>query len=219
VVFDRTTGQVRVYPYSTLNETQMDKNGRYLYALNERQTADGKVIDTDIIDFRQGSLVHVVATAANRGIGSGHQAPGSGILANEDFFDAPGWAWRSASAPETPTAFIPWLTGPGGSPNWNSVGHMSLNHADERFFVGELWSADPTSSRPWSREIVAVGADGTWVKRLAHHHSEPVVNGLQDYFSEPKTSTSYDAKYAMFVSNFDHLGRDVYILKLPSLCQ
>lgn len=112
------------------------------------------------------------------------------------------------------------VDGDHGPLNWTFQNHMTLNHSDERYFVAETWTLQgDTTPLPWKNEFLAVAVDGSWVVRLAHHHSViRVVDGAKVYEDEPRVGTSYDGKYAMFTSNFDNLGRDVYILKMPPLC-
>jgi hypothetical protein len=60
-----------------------------------------------------------------------------------------------------------------------------------------------------------VAVDGSWVRRLAHHHSDfPPVG----YWASPRASTSYDGRWAAFTSNFDGGRLDVFLLRLPTMC-
>ncbi|TMQ10735.1 MAG: hypothetical protein E6J90_24890 [Deltaproteobacteria bacterium] len=224
VAWDRTTGALYVHDFTTSNlidETQMDKNGDYILAIEI--TTDRSVVAVDVIRFRDGDAgIHRVVTGpANGYLGDGHSTPGSGVLINEDA-GITGWEIRSLASPDTAQNLMQVLRSD-GTRNWRYNGHITINHADERYFLAELWVAPvpaPSDLQPWEQEIVAVATDGTWIKRLAHHHSAIELNpdGSHVYDDEPRVSTSYDGKYAMFTSNYDSLGRDVYVLRLPTIC-
>lgn len=223
IAWDRSTHALFVHDYTgeaPLDETQIDKNGQYILAF--KKVSSGARVD--VVKFRNGDAgIHPVVTGpANGYFGLGHSAPASGIIFNEDA-GVTGWEVRSFANPDSAHNLMQVLK-TDGTRNWRYVGHITINHADERFFFSELWVAPtPTGSdlQPWEQEIVAVGADGSWIKRLAHHHSVVELNGdgSHVYEDEPRASASYDGKYLMFTSNYDNLGRDVYVLKVPPICQ
>jgi hypothetical protein len=235
IAWDRSSGAppyVRDYSQSgvVLNETQIDKNGRYVLVVREEDASGEPSYDRiDLASFGSPVVVTVRPDAGNLGIGYGHSTPGSGVLVNEDKWTRTGYNRYDLDDLSTahpivtypPRDLLPGEPEDTDRRNWLQS-HMSLNHADERYFFAETWTlSSEITWGPWQGEILAIGMDGSWVRRLAHHHGVVRVqsDGSKVYEDEPRASSSYDGRYVMFTSNFDGLGRDVYLLSLSPICQ
>ena len=199
---------VREHPGMFVDETHVDGSGRWIVIL-----VDGR---WDVWDLSTDTVVTVHQDEVERG-GLCHQAAGSNLYVGGDCWET-GFLRRTLDRPLEPEHIVSFETA-SGEPEWDFDVHISINHADERWFVSSLYTpagADPGDWSPWEQEIVAVAVDGSWVRRLAHHHSVFPPDG---YYASPRVSTSYDGRWAAFTSNFDNGRRDVYLMRLPTMCE
>jgi hypothetical protein len=98
-----------------------------------------------------------------------------------------------------------------GFPNFDNELSVSLNQADQSFVIVGVSNQTELNAGwdPYQSEIVAVATDGSWLVRLAHHHSAVTI---------PYPAISYDGRFVMFTSNWDTRHQDVFILVMPGLC-
>jgi hypothetical protein len=64
---------------------------------------------------------------------------------------------------------------------------------------GDTFNSTPGSWRRYQQEIIAINVLTGAVRRLAHHRSRSV----QNYYAQPRISTSWDASLVMWSSNFN----------------
>lgn len=198
----------RDYTGEGLDETHVDHAGETIVA-----QLDGR---WDVWNFREDTVVTVNQTAEERG-GLCHQIAGSGIYVGGDCWET-GYLARPLASPLEWTHLVSFYEADGETLQWGFDVHLSLNHSDERWFITSPYTsggADPADWSPWEQEILGVAVDGSFVVRLAHHHSDYTGGG---YWASPRVSTSFDGRYAAFTSNFDGGRLDVFVLRLPRLC-
>jgi hypothetical protein len=210
VAYERSTDTVwtRAYDGAGLDETHVDHGGTYIVV--------HLAGSWDVWDFRTDTVVTVNMNATERG-GLCHQVAGTNLYVGGDCWDT-GFLARALDDPLSWTHLVTFYQPDGVSLEWDFDVHLSLNHSDERWFATSLYTpggADPAAWSPWEQEILAVATDGSFVTRLAHHHSDYPPAG---YWASPRVSTSYDGRFAVFDSNFDGGGIDVFIVVLPTIC-
>jgi len=208
IVYERSTDTVHLRDYGGrgLDETHVDHGGDRIVVLLRGLW--------EVWDFRADTIVTVEQTEEQRG-GLCHQAAGTNRYVGGDCWET-GFLSRPLDDPHNITHLVSTLQADGVTEDWTHSTHLSLNQWDERYFVASMATGDDGEWSPWEQEIVAVSIHGDWVVRLAHHHSDWEAGG---YYAEPRVSMSYDGRYAAFTSNFDGLGQDVYLLKMPLICE
>jgi hypothetical protein len=209
VVYVRSTGavQTRDYTGQGMDETNVDRSGRWIVVW-----VGGR---WDVWDLTTGVVAPVQQNPVERG-GLCHQAAGTDLYAGGDCWQS-GYLARPLDDPLGWTHLATFFR-VDGTLDWGFVTHASLNQPDERWFASSIFDSTRRESAVWDpyeQEIVAVAVDGSWVRRLAHHHS--IVGN--DYWSEPRASVSYDGRFVTFTSNFDGKRKDVFVLVLPQMCQ
>ncbi|HEV8323924.1 MAG TPA: hypothetical protein VG389_20065, partial [Myxococcota bacterium] len=208
--YERSTDTLHVRDYAgdTLDGAQLDHGGVYVVGNFDTRW--------DVWDFGADAVTPVNADGVERG-GLCPQVTGTNLLVGGDCWDG-GFLARTLDAPLAWTHILS-LLGTDGNPQWDFVTDLSLNQSDERWFLVSFWT-DGTGPvladwQPWEQEIVAVATDGTWALRLAHHHSDVVDGGWE---ASPRATISFDGRHALFTSNFDGGGRDVFLLDVPEIC-
>lgn len=167
----------------------------------------------DVWDVRADTVVEVASVESERG-GLCHQAAGSNIYVGGDCWET-GFLARPLDDPHDFTHLVSLYKSDGVTKSWDQDVHVSINQWDERYFISSLYSYPDGDWTPWEQEILAIATDGSWVVRLAHHHSDVLGGG---YYASPRVSISYDGRYATFTSSWDGVGMDVFLLELPILC-
>ncbi len=210
VVYVRSTNRTYVRDYRTrgLDETHMDLAGRYAVVQLDNEW--------DVWDFRADTSVAVHRNDTERG-GLCHQAGARGLYVGGDCWQT-GFLVRPFDDPLRWRHLVSFYRADGTTLNWDYDIHLTVSQRDQRYFVSSLYTPalNPAVWNPWEQEIVAVAMDGSWVARLAHHHSDVRTGG---YWASPRASISYDGRFVVFTSNWDGARRDVFILRMPVLCR
>jgi hypothetical protein len=169
----------------------------------------------DVWDFRADTVTSVNQNDTERG-GLCHQAAGSNLYVGGDCWET-GFLARPLDDPLSWTHLVGFRQADGISDEWRFDVHLSINQADERYFISSIYTPDLSDEwSPWEQEIVAVAVDGSFVVRLAHHHSDYGVGG---YWASPRVSISYDGRYAAFTSSFDGGREDLFLIQMPTICR
>jgi len=107
---------------------------------------------------------------------------------------------------------------------WGMAGHVSAPDDGGWFFVSTYAPGDPlpvaSQWRPYTAEVLQVRADGSEVRRLAHHRSRP----LNDYWYTPRAAVSRDGRRLVYSSNYglptilgyDRNYSDVYLVDVAA---
>jgi hypothetical protein len=200
IVWKRSTNQVlkRVL-VANLDETQIDKTGRYLSVVFD-SPINGNV---DIWDLQSN-------TKTSLAYGSGgfvHHDSGHGTLLS--LGSGSELRYRQLSTPNTWTSILPGYFGTGTQDT-----HYSMLADNESWaLVSRFHKSGGTVANAFDNEITQVATDGSGqVRRLAHHRS--VVN---DYKDSPRANISRDGRFVAFTSNWGNANgrRDVYIVQAP----
>ncbi|GMV50669.1 MAG: LEPR-XLL domain-containing protein [Nitrospirales bacterium] len=200
VVYKRSTDQVLVRKLvSGLDETQVDKSGRYFIAVYK----DGH---DEIWDLQAGPKLTATLSGSS---GFKHRDTGFGTAFTS--YSGNSLGFRQLSSPTTVKALVPGYWGYSAN---NQQDHFSLLADNEGWGLASRYSTTGSGvAKTFDNEIVLVATNGSnQVRRLAHHRS--VVN---DYYDQPKANISRDGQFIAFTSNWGNASgrRDVYIVKVP----
>lgn len=191
-----------------VGDVSFDRDGRYVVLHLE---AGGY----EVWEPRTDARVLVARSDAERAC-TGARALGHGTMINADCYEA-GFVTRSLATPGTPTHIVDALDAT-GAPRWSGEAGISAQHGARRFWLLVEW-VDSAGARarydPWEEEIIALAVDGSWAVPLAHHRSDVVAGG---YRATPGATISYTGRWIAFTSNFDGLGTDVYVMRVPPDC-
>ena len=114
--------------------------------------------------------------------------------------------------------------------------HVSVNNAGGWVLVSFADARSPGTSndpaalpmnwqdlwRVYENELILMKLDGSQVRRLAHHRTRNIINGVESYWAVPRAALSGDAKYVVFDSNYAQNTSvpdytDVYMILMPAL--
>jgi hypothetical protein len=195
--FDRRAppGRVRSVSAMTL-DAELDASGRWFLVTAEKNG------DWTIWDWTTDTVM-VVPTDGETRAGSCEQWLGYERIFGLDCTQN-GLLSRTFTSPEAFTASVDF-------PDPYAV-DVSLDHrGTPAFAIVSTHSASSTDRAAWGpfeQEILAVALDGSFVLRLAHHHSHV----------RPEASISYRGDWIAFTSDFDGGGSDVFAMRAPPRC-
>lgn len=186
---------------TSVNETYVDKSGRYFYELI------GTSNEVKVWDLQTGpSLVADLTTN-----GFGHNGPGTGTVYAGS--NASGMSSRSLATPNTVTHILDGYFGTGTNSH-----HISYNSTNETYGLVSRYSVTGGGViNAFDNELLLVSASTDAVQRIAHHRS--ISN---TYAASPFANISPDGQFVAFTStwgtNLAIGGRtDLYLVKIPAV--
>ena len=205
LVWRRDTNQV-IYDVTTdlVDETQVDKSGKYLVVKTGQQGAG--VIEVKVIDLKTFSVEDLTDNGPD-------YAPSHSDNGNRIIVGADNWrnqlTYRTLADPHSNSTLISY-----GS-DWTQAYHVSMLANNEKWVLISSYSVTTgTPDGPFHDELYQVATDGSGrVRRLAHHFS--IFGG--DYYASPRADVSRDGHFIAFTSNWGVDGgrKDVFVLKIP----
>jgi len=205
LVWKRNTNQV-IYDVTTdlVDETQVDKSGKYLVVKTGQQGA-GK-IEVKVVDLK--TLVVEDLTDNGPDYAPSHSDNGNRIIVGAD-----NWrnqlTYRTLADPHSPSTLISY------EDDWTQAYHVSMLANNEKWVLISGYSVTTgTPDGPFHDELYQVATDGSGrVRRVAHHFS--IYGG--DYYALPRADISRDGHFVAFTSNWGVEGgrKDVFVLKIP----
>lgn len=204
----RAGGRTLVYPDSAfdLDETQVDKLGRYVAAVGR----DANAYEIAFWDLLANRVVYTARNGVADKTG-GHYDLGAGLMVNGDRYET-GVVKRSWDALDEPHNIFRYLRSAGGAVNWTIADHISMRNADESFFVVSTYGSVDASWPPFQHEIVLVKTDGSGFFRVAHTRS---MQTADSYWSQPRAVIDRSGRFVVFASDNGTSRIDTFILRLP----
>jgi hypothetical protein len=205
LVWKRNTNQV-IYAVTTdlVDETQVDKSGKYLVVKTGQQGA-GK-IEVQVVDLKTLSVENLTDNGPD-------YAPSHSDNGNRIIVGADNWrnqlTYRTLADPHSNSTLISYQD------DWTQAYHVSMLANNEKWVLISGYSVTTgTPDGPFHDELYQVATDGSGrVRRVAHHFS--IYGG--DYYALPRADISRDGHFVAFTSNWGVEGgrKDVFVLKIP----
>jgi len=212
VCWDRSNPSSFNYTSSdaTIDETRVDKTGRYLMLSNSSSS------DASIVDLQNGNN-RVVAGS----YGWFHQDMGNGIAVHDGSSENTVWSVDLAGYMSANSTHTRLLNGKGSAywPQGHNRSHVSMRADTDLWGTWSRYLDDGSSPTTWGdAEIIRVKTDGTdHIQRICHHRSDHTGGDIYD--AQPHASSNASGTYIAFGSNWGSSGGriDTYVVNAPAL--
>jgi len=195
---DSANTVIRYVETPDLDETQIDKSGRFLSITTPFEGAG--VIQTRIVDLQTMNVTDLTDNAPGYAPGHGDYGMGT-VVAHDNWTNR--ITFRNLASPLVVSTVLSFGN------DWAINYHLSLLADNEAWALMSVYGSGPV----FERELVMVATDGSQrVRRFAHHYSKWI-----GYYDTPRANVSRDGRFAAFTSNWGGRSRrDLFIAKVPS---